>query len=211
MAAICPTVTAFDPHEYRVQMERLELFCERVHIDLMDGIFTPTVSPGLDQVWWPEQLIADIHLMYEDPNAQIPELIRLKPKLVVIHQEAQGDHQAFADQLHAHGIKVGLALLHDTLVEEIQALIPVFDHVLVFSGDLGKHGGVADMAILQKVSRLREYRPDLEIGWDGGVNDENAAALLAGGVDVLNVGGFIQNATDPAAAYAKLKTISKGA
>jgi ribulose-phosphate 3-epimerase len=207
MATICPTVTAFDTHEYRVQMERLEPFCERVHIDLMDGMFAPTTSPGLDHVWWPKNMIADIHLMYQDPAAHIDQLITLKPNLVVIHQEASGDHRNFADQLHRNGIKVGLAILHDTPVEQVRETIASFDHVLVFSGDLGRHGGVADMNILQKVAKVREYSPDIEVGWDGGVSDENAAALIAGGVNVLNVGGFIQNSTDPAAAYAKLKTI----
>ena len=32
---------------------------------------------------------------------------------------------------------------------------------------------------------------DLEFGWDGGITDQNVAVLVNGGVDVLNVGGFI--------------------
>ncbi len=54
MAVICPTVTAYDPHEYREQMERVEPFAKRIHIDLMDGHFAPTKSPGLKHVWWPD-------------------------------------------------------------------------------------------------------------------------------------------------------------
>jgi ribulose-phosphate 3-epimerase len=207
VAVICPTVTAFDTHEYRVQMERLEPFGERIHIDLMDGKFAPTISPGLDQIWWPDKLTADIHLMYQNPTAEIDQLLHLKPRLVIIHQEAAVNHREFADRLRQHGIKVGLAILASTTVEQIHERILSFDHVLVFSGDLGKHGGTADMTMLDKVSRIREYSPDVEIGWDGGVNDQNALALITAGVDVLNVGGFIQNSTDPAAAYAKLKAI----
>ncbi len=51
---------------------------------------------------------------------------------------------------------------------------------------------------------LRKLKPELEIGWDGGVNDTNAAILVQSGVDVLNVGGFIQKSKDPQAAYNKL-------
>jgi ribulose-phosphate 3-epimerase len=207
MSVICPTVTAFGTHEYRVQMERLEPFAKRVHIDLMDGKFAPTISPGLDQVWWPEALTADIHLMHQKPMTLVDQLIHLKPHLVIIHQEADVDYRAFADQMHQNLIKVGLALLHNTPAERIRETILSFDHVLIFSGDLGRHGGLADMRLLEKVSRVREYHPQIEIGWDGGVNQENAPALITGGVDVLNVGGFIQNATDPAAAYATLKAI----
>ena len=207
MSVICPTVTAFDTHEYRVQMERLLPFAKRVHIDLMDGKFAPTTSPGLDQVWWPENITADIHLMYQNPMALVNQLVHLKPHLVIIHQEAKVDYRAFADQMHQNLIKVGIALLQNTEAEQIRETILSFDHVLVFSGDLGRHGGSADTSLLEKVSRIREYHPQVEIGWDGGVSEENALGLISGGVDVLNVGGFIQNATDPAAAYAKLKAI----
>jgi pentose-5-phosphate-3-epimerase len=75
---------------------------------------------------------------------------------------------------------------------------------MVYSGDLGRHGGQADLALLGKVPVIREYYPDIEISWDGGINDQNARALVEAGIDVLNVGGFIQNAAQPQDAYQKL-------
>ena len=48
-----------------------------------------------------------------------------------------------------------------------------------------------------------------EIGWDGGITADNAAVLVTAGVRVLNVGGYIQKADDPQAAYAKLKVAIK--
>src|SRR5688572_23288072 len=92
MAAIAPTITAYDAHEYRDQMEAIESFAERVHIDLMDGKFAPTVSPGLDKVWWPENLTADIHLMFENVEQHLKKLIELKPSLVIIHAEVHGQN-----------------------------------------------------------------------------------------------------------------------
>ncbi|PIZ61465.1 hypothetical protein COY17_04430 [Candidatus Saccharibacteria bacterium CG_4_10_14_0_2_um_filter_52_9] len=205
MAVICPTVTAFDNHEYRAQMERLEPFAERVHIDLMDGEFAPTKSPGVDQVWWPENINADLHLMYQRPMEQLEQLLKLRPDLVVIHAEADVDHAAFAEQLHNNGIKAGLAILQATPMEIAGPLLYGFDHALVFSGNLGHHGGAADLTLLDKVRVIGEKHPELEISWDGGISDQNAKQLIEGGVDVLNVGGWIQNSDDPAAAYAKLK------
>ena len=186
-------------------MERLLPFAQRVHIDLMDGEFAPTKSPGLDQVWWPHELTADIHLMYQRPMESVEQLIKLKPNLVVIHNEADVHHMDFAARLHQHDIEVGLAILHDTPIEHAYQIMHSFDHVLVFSGDLGKHGGVADLGLLDKVRKIRDHHPEVEIGWDGGINDQNAPALIEAGVAVLNVGGFIQNADDPARAYAKLQ------
>jgi len=207
MAVICPTVTAFDPHEYRTQIERLVPFAKRVHIDLMDGEFAPSKSPDLSQIWWPPELTADIHLMYQRPAEQIDELIRLKPSLVIIHAETETDFPDFAAKLHAAGIKVGLGLLQDTSVDQAAQIISDFDHVLVFSGNLGYHGGAADLSLLDKVRDIRQRYPEIEISWDGGISDQNAPQLVEAGVNVLNTGGFIQKAEDPAQAYRRLTAI----
>ena len=205
MAVICPTVTAYEPHQYREQMEQIDAFAERVHIDLMDGDFAPTKSPALSQIWWPHHILADIHLMYRRPMDYLELLIKLQPKLVVIHFEAEVDHMHFAAELHKAGIDAGLALLQTTTVEDASRVMDSFDQVLIFSGDLGHHGGKADMGLLNKVSEVSKAYPDIEIAWDGGISDQNAKALVAGGVDVLNVGGFVQKSDNPADAYAKLK------
>ena len=207
MAVICPTVTAFDPHEYRKQMERLQPFAKRVHIDLMDGEFAPTKSPGLDKVWWPEEFTADIHLMYRRPMDEMDQLLKLKPNLVVIHAEAEVHYIDFAAKLHQAGIKAGLAILRNTPVESGVNIMRTFDHALVFSGDLGRHGGQADLSLLDKVRAIREHYPEIETSWDGGITDQNARQLVETGVDVLNVGGFIQKSDDPSAAYAKLESV----
>lgn len=210
MVVICPTVTEYDLHAYRRCMEQIELFAKRVHIDLMDGIFATTRSPALSHIWWPDKLTADIHLMYQRPADQLEQLIKLKPRLVVIHAEAEVNHMDFAARLHRADILAGLALMQDTTVESVEQILHSFDHVLVFSGKLGHHRGVADLSLLSKVRAIRTSHPDAEISWDGGINDQNAGQLVDAGVDVLNVGGFIDGADDPAAAYAKLGTVIKG-
>ncbi len=210
MAVICPTITAFDPHEYREQMERIAPFAERIHIDLMDGDFAPSKSPPLEQIWWPEHLMADIHLMYRRPMEHLDMLIKLKPHMVVIHNEAEVSHAHFAAELHKHDIKTGLAILQDTPAEDIFQVMHSFDHVLIFSGHLGYHGGKTDLSLLDKVKKVRKHYPGVEVAWDGGINDENTKVLVDGGVDVLNTGGFIQKSDDPAAAYAKLEEIVEG-
>jgi ribulose-phosphate 3-epimerase len=207
--AICPTITAFDPHEYREQMERLMPFAKRIHIDLMDGEFAPTKSPSLEQAWWPHEVTADIHLMYQHPMEYLDLLIKLKPNMVVIHNEADVHHMHFAAELHKHKIEAGLAILADTPVEYAYQIMHSFDHVLIFSGHLGYHGGKADLGLLDKVRKVRDHHPDAEIGWDGGINDQNAHQLDEAGVDVLNVGGFIAKSADPADAYAKMKAATK--
>jgi len=83
-------------------------------------------------------------------------------------------------------------------------LIRMVDHVLIFSGDLGHYGGNASLMQLEKVRLIKAINPNLEIGWDGGVSIDNAFTLSQGGVDVLNSGGAINKADDPASVYDKL-------
>ena len=147
----------------------------------------------------------DIHLMYQEPMAVLHDLLRLRPRMVIVHNEAQVHHMHFCGELHKAGIMTGLALLPETPVAYCEQIMHSFDHILIFSGNLGHHGGIANLDLLAKVAQIRDHHPDVEIGWDGGINDENAALLVASGIEVLNVGGFIQNSTDPEAAYAKLR------
>jgi ribulose-phosphate 3-epimerase len=210
MASICPTVLAEEPHAYREQMERIAPFARRIQIDLTDGDFAPSKTKIFEEIWWPEAVQADIHLMYRHPSEYAEQLIKLNPHLVIVHSEADADFAALATQLHRHGIKAGLALLAETPIEVLKPFLNVFDHVLIFSGTLGHFGGKADLSLLDKVNQVKSLNAHIEIGWDGGINDQNAKALADGGVDVLNVGGFIQKAEDPAAAYAKLKSVVEG-
>lgn len=205
-AVICPTVMGKSSKEYREAIERIAEFAERIHIDFADGEFAPTKLEPIEDAWWPLGLIVDFHIMYQRPLEHLETVINLQPSLVVIHAEADGAEE-FLKELEGMGIHRGVALLKDTPASTIEPYIEHLEHVLVFSGDLGYYGGKADLGLLDKVAEIKKMKPSLEIGWDGGINDQNAADLAKGGVDVLNVGGFIQKATDPEDAYAILNSV----
>lgn len=200
-ATICPTVLAATPEEYKAQIERIADFATRVHIDLADGVFAPTKTITIDDVWWPGGMRADLHVMHQKPFELYREYISLAPQMVIVHAEADGNFEPFAQLMHRHGIEVGVALLTPTPVSIIQPALDHIDYVLVFSGDLGHFGGQADLSYLEKVRELKRLKPTLEIGWDGGVKDTVARELANNGVDVLNTGGFIQKAENPRAAF----------
>lgn len=202
--SICPSVTARDVNEYKNQMGRIAQFATRIHIDVADGIFTPVKLLPIDQIWWPGGVRADLHVMYQRPFEYYKLYLSLAPQMVIVHAEAQGNFVPFSELMHRHGIEVGVALKQETPVELIRPALDWIDSVLIFSGDLGHFGGQADLALLDKVKQLKQLKPQLEIGWDGGINNTNVRSLAMGGVEVLNVGGFIQHAADPRMAYGML-------
>lgn len=207
MAQIVPTITAYDMEQFAQQMKLISSFTDRVHIDLMDGEFAPTQSPHLSEIQWPHGITADLHLMYKRPMEYMETLLHMNPKpnLVVVHNEAEVHHMHLAAELHKEDIKVGLAILQDTPIEWAEQILHSFDHILIFSGNLGHHGGEADLGLLDKVAYIRRTHPEVEIGWDGGINNQNASELATAGVSVLNVGGGIHKADNPKEAYATLK------
>lgn len=192
--------------EYREAVERVAEFAERIHIDFADGVFAPTKLEPIEDAWWPIGLMVDFHIMYQRPLEHLETVISHQPNLAIVHAEAEGAWE-FIRELGGLGIHRGVALLKDTPASVVKDHLEAIDHVLVFSGDLGYYGGKADLGLLKKVEELMIMKPTLEIGWDGGVNDKSAAALADGGVNVLNVGGFIQKSDDPEAAYGKLKEL----
>lgn len=203
---ICPTVLAENAHTYREQIERIQPFATRVQIDLMDGEFAPSKSIMPVQVWWPENWQVDIHLMFQRPLEHLETLISHHPHMVIIHAEAEGDLVGMMRHLQKLDIKAGVALLKDTSPDEVAELVKIADHVLLFSGDLGYFGGTANMSVLDKVPEVKGINPQAEIGWDGGANGDNVAALVAGGVNVINVGGAIQKASNPQRAYDTIRS-----
>jgi ribulose-phosphate 3-epimerase len=208
MPIICPTVTAFTIEQYREQSDLLKTFAKRVHLDLMDGVFAPTNSPPLSELWPLDNVIVDLHVMYQRPQDHIEEMLALKPNLIVFHREADVDHEAFARQLQKAGVKAGIALLQKTGINTTEHILPTFEHLLVFSGNLGYHGGsTAELQLLEKATRALEIKPTLEIGWDGGINADNACALVHGGITVLNTGGYIHKAPVPQDAFMSLQAL----
>ncbi len=205
MATISPSVTSSstDPHLYREQIERVN-FAPRIHIDLMDGVFAPNKNINPIQIWWPENVLADVHLMYQKPSEHLETLISLKPNTVLLHVESDGDIESYLRHLQKFGIKAGVVLLPDTAVAEAHGCIEIADHVLLFSGTLGSFGGTVNLDVLSKVDQVRAIRPDIEIGWDGGVNDTNIQQIVSAGIDVCTVGGFIQRSDKPLEAYEAL-------
>jgi ribulose-phosphate 3-epimerase len=209
MAIICPTVTAFDMDTYNAQVALLATFAKRIHIDLMDGEFAPTTSPTVEEISWPADVfVVDVHLMFQRPMEHVERLIALKPHLVVVHAEADVDHAEFVRRMHGAGIKAGLSLLQATSAESVLDMLGDFDHVMIFSGNLGHHGGSAvDFGLLGKAKQIRAQYPAIEISWDGGISDQNAQRLVDGDIQVLNTGGYIHKAPNPAEAYAKLQAL----
>ena len=66
--SIVPTILTDSKESFLDQIEKINAFTRRVQIDVTDGVFTPTLTLGVNNIWWPGNWTTDIHLMATNPS-----------------------------------------------------------------------------------------------------------------------------------------------
>ena len=202
--SIVPAVLTNNKADYRTQIERINTFTRRVQIDVTDGIFVPTETLDITNIWWPKNWQADLHMMVANPSQHLDTILKLAPSLCIFHAEASENLLSLFEELKAHDIKTGLALLPSTYPGAVKEYIDAVDHVLIFAGQLGVQGSQADLMQMEKIPLVRNMKPELEIGWDGGANLSNIRALAHAELDVINVGSAISTVPNPSEVYEQM-------
>lgn len=202
--SIVPAVLTNNKADYRTQIERINTFTRRVQIDVTDGIFVPTETLDITNIWWPKNWQADLHMMVANPSQHLDTILKLAPSLCIFHAEASENLLSLFEELKAHDIKTGLALLPSTYPGAVKEYIDAVDHVLIFAGQLGVQGSQADLMQMEKIPLVRNMKPELEIGWDGGANLSNIRALAHADLDVINVGSAISTVPNPSEVYEQM-------
>lgn len=204
IVTVVPAILTDNEESYRAQIERINAFSRRVHIDVSDGNFAPAKTLAIDKIWWPKEWKADIHLMAAYPSQYLDAILKLQPSLCILHGEANEDLLPIFSTLKENNIRTGLAILPTTYPGLVRQYIDVVDHVLVFAGQLGVQGSPADMMQMEKIGIVRSMKPELEIGWDGGANMTTMRALSHADLDVINVGSALSKVDNPAEVYHEL-------
>ena len=202
--SIVPSILTDNKQDYRAEVEKINVFTRRVQIDVTDGKFAPTQTLDVTNVWWPKNWEADLHLMVTNPSEHIDTVLKLNPSLCILHAEASEDLLPTFQMLKDAGIKTGVALMPSTFPGNVKQYIDAADHVLIFAGQLGMQGSPADLMQMEKIALVRNMKPEVEIGWDGGANMSNVRALAHADLDVINVGSVIALADNPAEVFQEL-------
>ena len=202
--SIVPSILTDNKQDYRAQVEKINVFTRRVQIDVTDGKFAPTQTLDVTNVWWPKNWQADLHLMVTNPSEHLDTVLKLNPSLCILHAEAGEDLLPTFQALKEAEIKVGVALMPSTFPGNVKQYIDEADHVLIFAGQLGMQGSPADLMQMEKIALVRNMKPEVEIGWDGGANMSNVRALAHADLDVIIVGSVISLADNPAEVFQEL-------
>lgn len=169
-----------------------------LHIDVMDGVFVPSISFGMPIIKSLRQnskMFFDVHMMVTKPERYVEEMIKCGADMVTIHVEACDCIKETIETIHAKRAKAGLALNPETPVEEVLPYASLVDMILVMTVHPGFGGQKYIPECTDKIRAVRKYindnnlNCDLEI--DGGVNLENTKMNLEAGANVLVAGSAV--------------------
>ena len=130
-----------------------------------------------------------------------------------VHYEACVHLHRTIQEIHAAGMKAGVALNPSTPVSVLEDILDDLDLVLIMSVNPGFGGQKFIPNALKKVAQLRQEIDKRNLSTiievDGGVQGENAQALVDAGADALVSGSYIFNSPNPEETIRSLKQVKR--
>ena len=179
-----------------------------LHFDVMDGEFVENITFGssvLAAVKPHTAAFLDVHLMAAHPQRQIKLFANAGADNITFHIESDCDPAEVIREIHALGLKAGIAVKPKTPAEAIIPYLADVDMALVMTVEPGYGGQGFIPDTLPKIRELRKAAPDLHIEVDGGINPETSKLVREAGANVLVAGTFLFRAQDMHAAAEQLR------
>lgn len=171
---------------------------EYIHIDVMDGVFVPSISFGMPLIQSIRKVtdkIFDVHLMIVEPERYVKQFKECGADSITFHLEATEDAEALINQIHGLGCRAGMSIKPKTPVEAVRKYLRKLDMLLVMTVEPGFGG---QKYIPESTERIRQARQmademglDLDIQVDGGVGQDNVHVVLEAGANVIVSGSAV--------------------
>ena len=199
MNCLSPSILSADFSRLGEQIRELdEAGAQYVHIDVMDGMFVPSISfgmPVIRSIRGCTDRIFDVHLMIEEPGRYIDEFAEAGADLITVHAESCRHLDRTIEKIKEKGLLAGVALNPATPVSAISCVLEKVDMVLIMTVNPGFGGQKLIPYTVEKVRELRKIvdeqglKTDIEV--DGGVNLANVGELMDAGANIIVAGSAV--------------------
>lgn len=201
MNCLSPSILSADFTRLGEQIELLdEAGAQYVHIDVMDGMFVPSISfgmPIIKAIRGCSERMFDVHLMIEEPIRYINEFAEAGADIITVHAEACKHLDRTVDAIKEKGLLAGVAINPATPVSAVVPILGKIDMVLIMSVNPGFGGQKMIPYTLDKIRELKKildktgHKVDIQI--DGGVTLENVEKCLEVGANIIVAGSAVFN------------------
>lgn len=180
-----------------------------VHLDVMDGHFVPNITigpPVVAKLRKCSNLAFDSHLMISEPERYAERFVEAGVNHVTFHIEVTSEPEKLVERLHEWGCTAGICLNPETAVEEIGAVAPLCDMVLVMTVQPGFGAQKFMPEAAKKVVKVREMvGAEVRVEVDGGIDPETTGIVVSYGADTLVAGNAIFSKADRLAAIQAIR------
>lgn len=199
MNILSPSILSADFCKLGEQIKEVELAgAKYLHIDVMDGIFVPSISYGMPvirSIRKCSDIFFDVHLMIDRPERYLKEFAESGADLINFHLEATEDVKGTIAKIRGLGKKVGITMKPGTPAEAVKPYLELVDMVLVMTVEPGFGGQKLMPECLDNVKEIRKMITDrglnADIEVDGGINVDNVELALESGANVIVAGSAV--------------------
>lgn len=211
MIPIVPAIIPTSAAQLKALLPELS-FSPEVHVDVVDGVFVPYQSWPYNPVGTPKEVqtftdrfTLEVDLMVAEPLVAAEAWILAGADMLVFHTEHISP-EAFTRFVESTRISVGIAVVNDTTLTDLEPYLVVADYVqLMGIAKVGAQGQPFDERVLERIATLKSRYPRLSISIDGSVNTKTIKTLADAGADRFICGSSIVGADKPFAAYQALQ------
>lgn len=212
---LAPSILAADFNRLGEQVAEVEAVAaaggvDRLHVDVMDGVFVPNISFGIPIVAALRKvtkLPLETHLMIDRPERYLEAFAAAGSTSLLVHAEGAVHLHRTVQQIKALGVKAGVVLNPATPIGVLEEILPDVDLVLLMTVNPGFGGQAFIRSTLPKIERVRlmihELNTGCELEVDGGIDPATGPEVVSAGADVLVAGSAVFQTPDGIAAAVK--------
>jgi len=193
---VVPSILSADLSRLGEQVrEAMDAGADRIQVDVMDGHFVPNLSFGPAIVETVRRvapgLPIEAHLMVERPEQYVQPFARAGADYILVQVESTHSLYRTVHAIAEAGRTAGLVLNPGTPVETLRELVPYVALVNVMTVEPGFGGQEFIATSPDKIRRVRDLAPELDIEVDGGIDAESAPLVVAAGASILVAGSSV--------------------